>query len=77
MRTDPMIPVSGSSGSHPKPLRFMPKDITMTNSKKLKAKDLASMKGGAAKATAKPSGLAKASAGRVSPKAVNLGAKKP
>jgi len=48
----------------------------MTNSKKLKPKDLASMKGGAAKAGARPSGLAKASAGRVAPKAVNLRAKK-
>jgi len=48
----------------------------MTNNKKLNAKDLASMKGGAAKAGAKPSGLAKASSGRVAPKAVNLGAKK-
>jgi|688.fasta_scaffold2551867_1 hypothetical protein len=48
----------------------------MTNNKKLQAKDLASMKGGAAKAAAKPSGLAKASSGRVAPKAVNLSAKK-
>ena len=48
----------------------------MTTSKKLNAKDLDSIQGGGAKAGAKPSGLAKASSGRVAPKAVNLGAKK-
>jgi hypothetical protein len=48
----------------------------MTDNKKLQAKDLASVQGGGAKPGAKPSGLAKASSGRVNPKAVNSGAKK-
>lgn len=48
----------------------------MTNNKKLNAQELATIQGGGAKAGAKPSGLAKASSGRVAPKAVNLGAKK-
>jgi len=48
----------------------------MTNNKKLNAQELATIQGGGAKAGAKPSGLAKASSGRVNPKAVNLGAKK-
>lgn len=38
----------------------------MTNNKKLRAADLASIKGGAAKGGARSSGLAKASAGRTS-----------
>ena len=50
----------------------------MTNDKKLKLKDLAKVKGGAAKAGAS-SGLAKASTGRTatSVKGVNLGSKRP
>jgi len=48
----------------------------MTNNKKLQANELASVQGGGATSTAKPSGLAKASSGRVAPKAINLGAKK-
>jgi hypothetical protein len=48
----------------------------MADNKKLQATDLASMQGGGGKPGAKPSGLAKASSGRVNPKAVNLGAKK-
>ena len=63
-------------GRYPSAPRLMERKEPMTNNKKLNAKDLASMKGGAAKAGAKPSGLAKASSGRVAPKAVNLGAKK-
>lgn len=48
----------------------------MTNNKKLHANELASVQGGGATGAAKPAGLAKASSGRVAPKAVNLGAKK-
>jgi hypothetical protein len=50
----------------------------MTNDKKLKLKDLAKVKGGAAKAGAS-SGLATASTGRgaTSVKGVNLGSKRP
>lgn len=48
----------------------------MTSNRKLNAKALDSIQGGGAKAGAKPSGLAKASSGRVAPKAVNLTAKK-
>lgn len=48
----------------------------MTNNKKLNAQELATIQGGGAKAGVKPSRLAKASSGRVAPKAVNLGAKK-
>ncbi len=48
----------------------------MTDNKKLQSNELASVQGGGAKRGAKPSGLAKASSGRVKPKAVNLGAKK-
>jgi len=45
----------------------------MTNDKKLNAKDLASVKGGAAKGR---SSLAKASGGRTASKGVNLGSKR-
>ena len=53
------------------------KDTSMTNDKKLNAKDLAKVQGGAAKKGAS-SGLAKASAGRTSAsaKGVNLGSKR-
>lgn len=45
----------------------------MTNDKKLKAKDLANVKGGASRGG---SGLAKASGGRTASKGVNLGSKR-
>ena len=53
------------------------KETPMTNDKKLNAKDLAKVQGGAAKKRAS-SGLAKASAGRTSAsaKGVNLGSKR-
>jgi hypothetical protein len=53
------------------------KETPMTNDKKLNAKDLAKVQGGAAKKGAS-SGLAKASAGRASAstKGVNLGSKR-
>jgi len=50
-----------------------PERLTMTNDKKLKAKDLANVKGGAAKGR---SSLAKASGGRTASKGVNLGSKR-
>ncbi len=71
-----MIGGQDAVGQLPEATQHVTKEATMTNNKKLKAKDLASIKGGAAKAGAQPSGLAKASTGRVAPKAVNLSAKK-
>lgn len=66
--------VQGSSDDSGAPPREGPLErLKMTNDKKLKAKDLANVKGGAAKGR---SSLAKASGGRTASKGVNLGSKR-